>query len=69
VSFVNPALATAWGAPPPRILGRPIDDFVCLPGDDVALAAVLTQAEEQGRWKGQLRPRRADGTGDRFPDL
>ena len=63
VSYVNPALATALGVAPPKILGRSISEFVTVPGDDDGLASVLSQAGEQGRWAGRLHHRLPDDPG------
>lgn len=64
LSYVNPALASALGTSAPKILGRSISEFVQVPsGDEDGLASVLTQAETDGRWAGQLHHRRDDGPG------
>src|SRR2546428_9661240 len=53
IRFVNRALAEAWGAPVPAIIGRLASDFVRLPGSAAPLDTVLA-ASEQGSWRGEL---------------
>ena len=60
ISFVNRALAEAWGQPEPAIVGRFLGDFVRMPGGEDLLADVLGAAVERGRWSGELKAREVD---------
>jgi signal transduction histidine kinase len=63
ISFVNRALAEAWGQPEPAIVGRFLGDFVRMPGGEDPLADVLGAAVERGRWRGELKAREVDRRG------
>ncbi len=55
ISFVNRAFAVALRRPESEIVGRLLDDFVQVPGDEATLDDVLAAVGEQGRWSGELR--------------
>lgn len=59
VSFVNRALAEAWGRPESAIVGAAVGDFVDVPGDPTVLEQALAVAGER-RWRGELRTRGPD---------
>jgi len=53
IRFVNRALAEAWDAPAAALVGRPLSDFVRVPGSAATLEAVLAAAPD-GVWRGEL---------------
>ncbi len=57
IAFVNRALAQAWKGSEAQIVGRRLEEFVHVPGDQVELGDVLTAIGERGRWSGELRTR------------
>jgi len=60
ISFVNRALAEAWGRRESTVVGRLIGEFVHVPADESALGDVLAAVVERGRWSGELRTRGAE---------
>jgi signal transduction histidine kinase len=60
ISFVNQALLDAWGVPDATAVGRLLEEFVQVTGDQSNLAQVLTTAGARGWWRGELCRRGAD---------
>jgi signal transduction histidine kinase len=60
VSFVNRALAAAWGRRESAVVGRLLGEFVHVPRDESALGDVIAAVGERGRWSGELRTRGVD---------
>jgi len=55
ISFVNRALAAGLGHTESEVVGRLLEEFVCVPGGDPALGDVVAAVGERGRWSGTLR--------------
>jgi signal transduction histidine kinase len=62
ISFVNHALASGLGGTESELVGRLLEEFVCVPGGDPALGDVVAAVGERGRWSGTLRSADGDGT-------
>jgi signal transduction histidine kinase len=61
ISFVNRALVVALGRPESELVGRLLEEFMCVPGDDPALGDVVAAVGERGRWSGMLRLAGSEG--------
>jgi signal transduction histidine kinase len=57
IAFVNRALAAVLQTPAAAVAGRPLGQFVRVPGDDHGLDDVLVAIAGQGRWNGVLQGR------------
>src|SRR5262249_38834016 len=61
ISFVNRALVVALERPEPELVGRLLEEFMCVLGGDPALGDVVAAVGERGRWSGMLRLAGSEG--------
>ncbi|MDH4134963.1 MAG: EAL domain-containing protein, partial [Gammaproteobacteria bacterium] len=63
IQRVNPALASMLGLPPNELVGRDISDFYTSPREfETALADIRESFRQHGRYNGEQRYRRHDGS-------